>query len=441
MHAGDRIDPALQSDAVRIVLSINSLSAYLAGNLPPGRTYDFVVERDGSNIAVPITTVDQSGAKGMLFVCWIALIQTLFTAGLALLTLWRGRDRAAAGMALWTIGLVAGGAVLYPVDGFPGFAITVIANLGYFIARVGFFVMADAIARPILSARTRVLYTSAFILVLAAGAGLVSLGGPIIYVTTGWIGGLLPGSGLIWSASYMLPMLILLFSYQCANVVQRLRLRWMLISSALFTAGIFVSNSPIFSSHFSLMFSDVTQLLGVTGFLYAVLRHRAVDVSVVLDRTLVYGAIAALVVGILAAVNSLVQHAALGTSASLLLQVAVPLSLGIVLTRVRTYMDRIVERVFFRKKYLADRALRRFAYLCSGYESADELMATAITDIRQHLMARGVAISMNVSVKPTSATSMRGRWPIPDRSRLTIRLSWLHAPTRVISTYRNFTAV
>jgi GAF domain len=143
---------------------------------------------------------------------------------------------------------------------------------------------------------------------------------------------------------------------------------------------------------YSVGFADVCILLGVMGFLYAVLRHRVLDVSVVLDRTLVYGAITALVVGVLAAVNSLVEHAALGTSASLLLQVVVPLSLGIVLTRVRAYVDKLVERVFFRKKYLADKALKRFARLCSGFESADELMVTAITDIRQHIGARGVAI-------------------------------------------------
>jgi hypothetical protein len=102
-------------------------------------------------------------------------------------------------------------------------------------------------------------------------------------------------------------------------------------------------------------------VITMAGFLYAVLRHRVVDVSVFIDRTLVYGGMTALVVGILAAVNSLVEHAALGTNASLLVQVIVPLALGIVLSRVRLYLDRIVEQVFFRRKYLAEKALRRFA--------------------------------------------------------------------------------
>ncbi|MHB8584155.1 MAG: GAF domain-containing protein [Gammaproteobacteria bacterium] len=238
----------------------------------------------------------------------------------------------------------------------------------------------------------RRLYLGIFVLILVAGAGLYSLGGPVLYALTGWAGGLLPSSGLVWSASYLVPILLLFSCYQRATQTQRLRLRWMLWSGVMFVVGIIASNTPILSLQISLVTTYVCQLIGMIGFLYTVLRHRVVDVPVVLDRTLVYGAITALVVGVLAAVNSLVQHAALGTNASLLLQVAVPLALGIVLTRLRTYMDRIVERVFFRKRYLADKALRRFAQICGSFEQADELMATAIAEIRQHLGARGVAI-------------------------------------------------
>jgi hypothetical protein len=98
------------------------------------------------------------------------------------------------------------------------------------------------------------------------------------------------------------------------------------------------------------------------------------------------------VVGVVAAMNSLALRATLGEGAGLLLQVIVPLALGIVLTRVRAALDRVVERVFFRKRYLAEKALRRFAKLSGRYEHADELLAAAVSNIRQHLGARGVAI-------------------------------------------------
>ena len=392
IQAGDRLELAAQPLPTREVIGINTLSAYLTATLPLGHTYDFVIERDGRQVTVPVSAVNSSDASGILVVQWISFLQIVLLSILALLITWRGRDRAAVGMALWTIGNIVGGAVAFPLDGLAGLIAIAAANSGFVVARIGFYLMLDAITRPILSLRLRRLYLGIFVLILSAGAGLVSLGGPFIYAVTGWAGGLLPLSGLLWSASYLVPIMLLFKSYQHATSTQRLRLRWMLWSSVIWVIGIVASNTPILSVQFSVAFTDICQLLGVMGFLYAVLRHRVLDVSVVLDRTLVYGTITALVVGILAAVNSLVQHAALGTSASLLLQVVVPLSLGIVLTRVRAYLDRIVEQMFFRKKYLADRALRRFARLCTGYENAEALMTDALSEIRQHLRARGVVL-------------------------------------------------
>ncbi|MGA9853712.1 MAG: GAF domain-containing protein [Gammaproteobacteria bacterium] len=392
LRAGDRMPLADQPLPTRNVIGINTLSSIQNASLPLGHSYDFVIERDGRRVTEPVSVVASSKGSGITVILWIIIVQEIFLAGLALLILWRGHDRAAAGMALWTIGNVLGVAAVFPLDGVAGVAVLAAANFCFLLARIGFYVMADEIARPILSSAKRRFYLFAFVVILAIGAGLVSIGGPLIYTFTGWAGGLLPSLGLVWSAGYLVPMLLLFTAFQHATSAHRLRLRWMLWSSVIFMLGIIASNTPILSLQYSVGFADFCILLGVMGFLYAVLRHRVLDVSVVLDRTLVYGAITALVVGVLAAVNSLVEHAALGTSASLLLQVAVPLSLGIVLTRVRAYMDKIVERVFFRKRYLADKALGRFASLCSGFESADELMATAITDIRQHIGARGVAI-------------------------------------------------
>ncbi len=392
LTAGDRLQLAAQPLPTRDAIGINMLSVILGASLPLRHSYDFVIEQDGGWVTVPVTAVNWSDASGIPVMQWIAIIQEILMAGLALLILWRGHDRAAAGMALWLIGNVVGVAVLFPLDGWGGLAVLIAANFCYLLARIGFYVMADDIARPILSSTKRRIYLLAFVLIVGIGAGMVSIGGPLIYIFTGWAGGLVPSAGLIWSAGYLVPILLLFTAYQHATSASRLRLRWMLWSSVVWLAGIVASNTPILSVQFSTTFTDICQLLGVIGFLYAVLRHRVLDVSVVLDRTLVYGTITAMVVGILAAVNSLVQHAALGTSASLLLQVAVPLSLGIVLTRVRAYLDRIVEQVFFRKKYLADKALRQFAQLCTGYENTGELMTGAAAEIRQHLRARGVAI-------------------------------------------------
>jgi len=392
IQAGDRIDLAAQSRATRIAIAININVTSLEGNLPPGQTYDLAIERDNAVVMAPITTVYLSEASGFRFLQWANFISIVLIAGIALLTLWRGRDRAAAGMAVWTIALVAGYAGIAPLDGSVGLVMLCLTNFMFFLARIGFYFMADAISRPILNPRVRTLYLAGFILLLSAGTAINAVGGPILYVTTGWAGGLSPQAGVIWTTSYLVPVLLLFSCYRHATLTQRLRLRWMLWSGIVWVASIFISNTPILGFHLSLLLNDSLTLIALAGFLYAVLRHRVVDVSVLLDRTLVYGATTALVVGVVAAMNSLALRATLGEGAGLLLQVIVPLSLGIVLTRVRTFLDRVVERVFFRKRYLADKALRRFARLAPSYEHPEALLAAAMENIRQHLGARGVAV-------------------------------------------------
>ncbi|MHB8404222.1 MAG: GAF domain-containing protein [Gammaproteobacteria bacterium] len=311
---------------------------------------------------------------------------------IALLALWGGRDRAAAGMVLWATAFLGGTTISFlPLDGALGFGVQVGVTVFYLLARVGFYVLVESMVGGVLTPKVRMLWRGSFLLLLGAAA-VVTIGGPLVFLATGWAGLLLPQYGAVLTAPYLVPVLLLFTSYRRVHTVQRLRLRWMLWSSLMFVATVFIANTSIFGLLASTITYPFMLVIAMAGFLYAVLRHRVVDVAVVLDHTLVYGGMTALVVGVLAAVNSLVEHAALGTNASLLLQVIVPLSLGIVLGRVRTYANRIVEQVFFRRKYLAAKALRRFARHCGRYAQADQLFKTSIMEIRRHLGARGCAI-------------------------------------------------
>ncbi len=388
LKAGDQIDLAATPRSARIAFAI----IYYGGTLPPGRTYEFVIRRGGTAITVPVTNVDISIGFGMRWSEWAFFGFFVLLSGIALLALWRGRDRAAADLALWAIALLAGLACqAVPLDGMPGLSLLLGGLILVLFARVGFYMLAESMVGTTLTPRSRALWRGSFLLLL--GVGIVqAMGGPLVFVATGWAELLRPQYGVAWIASYLAPVALLFVSYRHAELVQRLRLRWMLWSSVVFVAGIFLANSPILGFSARSITSNILFVAAMASFLYAVLRHRVVDVSVVLDHTLVYGGMTALVVGVLAAINSLVEHAALGTSASLLLQVIVPLALGIVLSRVRMYLDRIVEQVFFRKKYLAEKALRRFARHCTGYENTQDLLVAAAQIIHEKLGATGVAL-------------------------------------------------
>ena len=390
--AGDRIDLPTQSEATRIAIEIGTLSTTLGQSLAVDGTYDFIVTRKTGTVTVPVHAVDVSRVPSFTPSVFIVFSISLVTAVLALLILWRGRDRAAAGMAIWTVGLSTSGSLLLPLDGLPGLAILIVSGVFILMARVGFYLMADAIARPILSSRARAGWLVLFLVLLGAGAATTAVGGPLLYAFTGWGLAITPRIGILLSASYLVPVLMLFACYQRASQEQRLRLRWMLWSSVLYTAGIFTSNTPVISPLFSLTFTDATQLLGIAGMLYAVLRHRVMDVSVVIDKTLVYGATTSLVVGVIAAMNSLALRATLGEGTSLLLQVVVPLALGIVLGKLRGYMDMAVERVFFRAKYLADKALRNFGKQCAYITDMARLLDASVTELRKHSRSPAVAL-------------------------------------------------
>ncbi|MHB8404223.1 MAG: hypothetical protein ACYDCJ_02260 [Gammaproteobacteria bacterium] len=394
IQAGDRIDLSAMDTRSRIGV-VGTLGS---GEFPPeGQTYALVIQRYGVAMTVPVTTVDLAANPGLrrigLWFQWIGLFSYLVLGGIALLLAWRGHGRAAGGMALWAISVLVADVVNgVPINGMPGLGILLATNTLYVLARIGLYIMVESMLGSALSSRMRLLWRGIFLVLLLIGAVIVQYGGPILLATRGWTEWALPPYQMIWIAVYLVPVAMLFASYRSADVMQRLRLRWMLWSGALWVFGIFMNDTHALGILASVMVGNFAQLLAMLGFLYAVLRHQVVDVSVFIDRTLVYGGVTVLVVGILAAVNSIVERAALGASASLLLQVMVPLALGIVLSRVRSYADKLVEQVFFRKKYLAEKALRRFARHCGGYDRADALLGAATRIIGEKLNAPGISI-------------------------------------------------
>ncbi len=388
IQAGDRIDlPALDRLDRAALTNFN-----LQINLPAGPIYHIIIQRNEHDFSVPITTVNLGVSQRVQIAYWAITVFYWLMGLLALLALWRGQGQAARYMTWWLTFFLLGFAVSgVGLEGIAGLTIQVSAVVSYTLARIAFYLMIESLVGMILTARMLMLVRSAFVLVLTAGV-IVMIGGPVTYVLYGWAGLVQPKYGVVFTAGYLIPAVLLSLSYSHATLAQRPQIRWLLLSTATLLAGIFVSNTFIFNIATNAVVQSILFVLCMSGFAYTVLRHKVVDVSVVIDRTLVYGGMIALVVGVLAAVNALAQHAALGTNASLLLQIIVPLSLGIVLSRIRVYAERIVDQVFFRKKYLAEKALRLFARHCGKYEQADHLYKAAVGEIPRLLGTLSCAI-------------------------------------------------
>lgn len=325
LRTGDRVDLSALPRATRIAISVTS--DYLS-TLSAGRIYTFVIRRDGATITIPVETVSWNAASSGRAWYWSTLSFGLLLAAIALLTLWRGRNRAAAGLTLWAVAFLAAyDAGFIPSDGVVGLALLVGATSLLLLARVGFYVMAESMVGAALGPPARAWWRASFLLLLGIGA-IRGLGGPIFFVATGWAELLRPEYGVALSASYLIPVALLFVSYRRAPTAQRLRLGWMLGSSVLFVAGIFLSNTPILGFFTSTIVQRLMIAVSMAGFLYAALRHRIVDVAVVLNRAVVYAATTSLLLGLLALLESLIERTTLGHRASLLLEFAVPVGLG-----------------------------------------------------------------------------------------------------------------
>ena len=94
---------------------------------------------------------------------------------------------------------------------------------------------------------------------------------------------------------------------------------------------------------------------------YAIVKHRVIDVNFVVSRTLVYGALTTIFVGIFAFIDWFVGRVLDQTRWALVAEIAVAIGVGFWLNGVHARVDRFVDSVLFRRRHAAERRLGRLA--------------------------------------------------------------------------------
>src|SRR6185437_4134211 len=190
-----------------------------------------------------------------------------------------------------------------------------------------------------------------------------------------------------------IPVSMLLAGYHKAAHESRLRIRWVLWSTAFLLAcmlGIFVLE-PVQSSHpYLFEFVYTVRLFAFGGYLYAAIRTRLVDVSFVVNRALVYAAITGLLFGIFSVLELGLHDLAVGDRLSWALQAIAALLLAVALSPLHRRLEHWVERVFFRKQRLAIASVRNFAAECAFIEQQSHLLDTAVERLHPHCDAVAV---------------------------------------------------
>jgi hypothetical protein len=362
-------------------------------NIPSGATAEVVVSRDHRLVRGRVTstrlvapTPEEILQNGI-----VNIPQLLVIFVLAMLTLWRGRDWAAWGLAAFSIGLslintVRWVAVPPPVNLWFSESQSAIVALWVLPA---LYAASEGLAQSGLSARTR---TAARIAVVALA--LTAFG-------TALIGGVGAVSGLrvpLWlrsanTASQLaliaVAVLVLLIGYRRSGHESRLRIRWVLWSTAFLLVAIILGLLSQRHPFWQLIFG-AAQGLSLAGYLYAVLRRRLVDISFVVDRALIFGVITAVLVGSFALLEQGLHWLAVGEGVSSVLQAATALLLAVVLNPVHRRLEHWVENLYFHREHLAVAALRRFAKECAFIERDERLLQTAVERLTPHCVAVAV---------------------------------------------------
>jgi hypothetical protein len=182
-----------------------------------------------------------------------------------------------------------------------------------------------------------------------------------------------PLSGAIFLviAGFVVGVAALFMRYRHAGELDRVQLRWVAFGGGVFLAVYLVTlplpsalgaSDPSTAAHAITVVSQSAFAALPIAIGYAILRHRLYDIDVVINRTLVYGALTATLAGTYLGCVLLLQLLLNGVTGDSGLAVAgSTLAVAALFRPARTRIQAAVDRRFFRRKYDAQRTLEAFS--------------------------------------------------------------------------------
>jgi hypothetical protein len=389
LQAGDVVDLKAMSVHDRLLFTSSG------GDPLEGDTIVLQVVRGDQTVPVTVPFVQDHKIGTNLVVYLASIALTWLFAALGLLLLWRGQRQAAWAVCLWCMLNVFEnvGTTLYMSEPYTGLAATItnyLLNIGTLIA---LYLLADDLTRAGITPAMRRALRYLFIAIFA----IYVIFNPYLAYMAIFHAMLNPYFQLLILAhlsAFAIPLVLLAVFYRQAPAAERARIRWVWVSILVYVVSYLAStNSFRFLNGLqaALLINTLTAI-AFLGFTYAVLRHRLVSLRLVLNRALVYGVITSLVVGVFAALSTLIEHFAVGKTEGALLQLLVPLSLGVTLNLIKKRLDGFVERLFFQRQYRAETALTRLIRECGFIESRDTLLDRTVDEIMEYLKPTGVVL-------------------------------------------------
>ncbi len=188
-------------------------------------------------------------------------------------------------------------------------------------------------------------------------------------------------------------------AYRISDQGQRTRLRFLATMFAIGYSGLVtlppltIALGPAFNV-FDQAACVATLFPFAIGMTYGILRRRIVDVAFVLNRAIVFSLVSALIVAgfilIETSAGTLLVNASRTTG--FVVQVGIAVVIGLSLRPIHDRVDRIVDQVFFARRYAAERALKQLGTDVHFIVDRDRLAARVLREIAQNTDVERVAI-------------------------------------------------
>jgi signal transduction histidine kinase len=255
---------------------------------------------------------------------------------------------------LFGIGLVAFVLLLFPTGALPSRRWRPVAAA--MAAGLAGWVLGNAFAPVIFSADSRP--TNPF--------GIGGVAGKVFLVLAG-------GGAALIALSGVAAIVSLVFRYRRARMAERAQLRWLVFAAGLIVVANLASigaPSQLQNAITSGAIAAVPVAIGV-----AIFRYRLYDIDLVINKTLVYGSLAAFITGVYVAIvvgiGALLQH---GTRPSLGLSILATAVVAVAFQPVRERVQHLANRLVYGKRATPYEALSTFAGQLGATVPAEDLL-------------------------------------------------------------------
>jgi hypothetical protein len=180
---------------------------------------------------------------------------------------------------------------------------------------------------------------------------------------------------------------------------ERQQLKWFAFAAAVMIGGF----SAAFLLQFSARINEIGWLLGFLGFFFfpvavgiAILRYRLYEIDIIINRTLVYGTLTAILLGVyfggVTATQAILRTLTDQQELPQLLIVASTLVIAALFNPLRRRIQSFIDRSFYRKKYDASKTLEGFSKKLRNETDLEALRSDLVGVVRETMQPAHVSL-------------------------------------------------